>query len=56
MTTNEILHELDLVDQQLAEATLSRLQERDRPEDEVIKEYERLTSKRLALYRELYNR
>lgn len=56
MTTDKILHELDLVEQQLAEATLSRLQERDRLEDEVNKEYERLTSKRLALYRELYNR
>lgn len=65
-STNEILRELDLVerqiedlvDRQTKEVTLSRLHDQghDKLEDEFNKEYNRLISKRLALYRELYNR
>ena len=65
-STNEILRELDLVerqiedlvDRQTKEVALSGLHDQghDKLEDEFNKEYKRLTSKRLALYRELYNR
>ena len=63
-STNEILRELDLVerqiedlvDRQTKEVTRLHDQGHDKLEDEFNKEYDRLISKRLALYRELYNR
>jgi len=56
MTTDEIHTELDLVERQIEEARLTVRREIDRLEDEYNEEYKRLTAKRLALYKELYNR